>query len=153
MALTWNGNFPQETVTTTITAAAPAGSALQYLASQTNGEMALATTKIEAYLVSEVVSATEWNNRMYLYGALDWSAYVAAGAATTTVSAVKLSNCTAVGLALVDSHAAISAGATLILDGTAGGRFKVGSTFASDPVVVLEAIASTAAYTGKVHIR
>lgn len=147
MALTWNGNFPQEVATTDVSAAAPAGSALQY---KNDGTLTLATTKIEAYLVSEYVLAAEWNSRMYLYGALDWSSFAAVG---EPAQIVKLGNCTAYGLALVDSHAAISVGATLVLDGTAGGRFKAGSTFASDAVVVLEAIASTDAFTGKVHIR
>ncbi|MCK7507705.1 MAG: hypothetical protein MZV70_29105 [Desulfobacterales bacterium] len=89
---------------------------------------------------------------MYLYGALDWSAFTAAG---EPASIVKMKGCTAYGLALVGS-AVLAVGDTLVLDGTAGGKFRQGSTFA--PLIPLSCwkpftLRSRPSQRGKVHIR
>lgn len=148
MPVTWNGNPAVEVAATTLAAATLPGMALQYNASAV---LAPATTRIDAIMISEVVDATEWNNRMYLFKELDWSSHVRIGEPASVVKGVK--GLTVSGL-LMKGGTAIAVGDALLM-GTAGdvGKFaKNGTPGTGDLAIALDACASTDTYSGRVHI-
>ena len=150
MALTWNGNPAVEVAATTIAAAQLPGAALTYNAS---GVLVLAPAggKYDALLVSEVVDATEANNRMYLFNNIDWSAFTRVGEPSSVVKGTK--GLTVSGLLMPISGASIAAGDILTIDTVTAGRFKKSVTVGTNDVAIaLDPIASTATYSGRVHM-
>lgn len=150
MALTWNGNAAVEVAVTTIAAAQLPGCALKY-----NGSGILAPAaagpSYDALLVSEVVDATEANNRMYLFNNIDWSAYTRVGEASSVVKGLR--GLTVMGLLMPISGAAIAAGDIITIDTVTAGRFKKSVTAGTNDIgIALDAIASTAVYSGRVHM-
>jgi hypothetical protein len=146
MSVVINGNFSTEVAATTLAAATLEGLFLQYNAS---GVLTPATTRVDAIMLSEIVTATEYINRYNLYQDVDFGPYTQIGEPVSVAKAFR--GCTALGLTVVPG-AGIAAGAELEL-GTAGAAGTLKIYAAGTKVgVAIDAIASTATRTGAVHL-
>lgn len=146
MSVVFNGNYSNEVATTTIAAAQAEGLCLQYNGS---GVLAPATTRIDAVLLSEVVTDSEYLNRYSIYQEIDFGPYTKIGEPSSVAKGVK--GLTGYGL-LVSPGAGIAAGTELEL-GTVGTAGMLKAYSAGTKVgVAIDAIASTATRTGAVHL-
>ena len=146
-APTFAGNPSVEVAVTTLAAATPAGVGLQYNGS---GVLAPATTRLDAIMMSEVVTLAEANNRQYLYGNIDFGAWTRVGEPVSVAKGFK--GMTATGLSMKDSASVIPAGSALIMDNTTG-NFKLnGTPGTGDLAIVLQDIPAHAASSGLVHL-
>jgi hypothetical protein len=146
MSVVINGNFANEVANTTIAAAQLEGLCLQYNGS---GVLAPATTRIDAVLLSEVVTATEYTNRMYIFQEVDFGAFTQIGEPVSVAKGVR--GLSALGL-LVVTGSAIAAGVELEL-GTAGTAGMLKAYSAGTKVgLAIDPISATAVRCGQIHI-
>lgn len=142
MSVVINGNYSSEVGSTTLAAAQLEGLCLQYNGS---GILAPATTRIDAVLLSEVVTDSEYINRFHIYQDVDFGGYTKIGEPSSIAKGVR--GLTALGL-LVTPAAGIAAGVELELNAGVLRAYSAGTKVA----VAIDAIASTATRTGAIHI-
>jgi len=142
MAVVINGTYATEVQPTTIAAAQLPGLVLQYNAS---GILAPATTRVDALLMSEVVSQADYINRYFIYQDVDFGPYTQIGEASTVAKGFR--GYTAIGI-LVNAPTLIAAGTELQLNSGVLGAYVAGTKFGA----AVDAIAAGSQYTGQVHI-
>lgn len=141
MAVVINGNFSNEVAATTLSAAQAEGLFLQYNAS---GFLAPATTRVDAILLSEIVTDAEYINRYHIYQEIDFGPYTKIGEPVSV--AKNFRGMTAYGL--LCTSAGITAGTELELNNGVLRAYASGTKVA----VAIDAIPSGATRTGAIHI-
>lgn len=153
MAITINGKIPVELAkpNAALVAGTPEGTLVK---THTDGTQTFAdaSTNIDGILVAEVIDASTFKDRTYIFKDIDYSGYIQAG--DLCVVARQFDGLTMNGVALEAPAADVAIGTTLIL-GT-NGRLKVrpgGDTTSATVAIVMEVILTGATKTNTIHFR
>ena len=147
MAVTFSGYVDMHVEPVTIASATLPGLGLSYDA---NGVLVPGGSRVDAILLSEIVSDQEMQNRAFIYQDIDWSYYARVGENPTVVKGFKGQNAT--GLKMIANAGAVAKGEALIMDSDTGTWKKNPTQGTGDMAIALEAIAANATFSGLVHI-